>query len=103
MASQGGDREIQEPDLVITMTGKHVPPADGYVPYKCKSLPHVFEHDVWVQEIENKPSNPRVVHHCNMAYIAPGKTNWLEADFVTGQAPGRSADDAGEEPRFSHP
>lgn len=86
--SKGDGWEIQEPDLVITMTGKHVLPADGYVPYKYKILPHVFEHDVWVQEIEIKPSNPRVVHHCNMAYIAPGKTNWLEANFVTGKVPG---------------
>lgn len=78
---------INEPDLVITMLGEHRLPADGYVPYKYKILPYVFKHDTWVQEIEIRPSNPRVVHHCNMASIAPGQ-GWVEANFVTGKVPG---------------
>lgn len=78
---------IDEPDLVIKMRTKHKLPAHGFVPYRYVILPHIFQHDTWIQQCEILPSNPRVVHHCNMAYIQPGK-NWADAKFVMGKVPG---------------
>lgn len=87
LPTNAGGWLIDEPDLVIKMKGKHELPADGYVAYKYVVLPHFFKHDTWVQECEILPSNPRVVHHCNMAYIEPGK-DWANAKFVLGKVPG---------------
>ena len=61
-------------------------PAEGYVPYKYVFLRHKFEHDTWVQDVQILPSNPRVVHHCNM-YTTDGK-KFGGAGFVTGKVPG---------------
>ena len=44
-------------------------------------------HDTWVQEIEIKPDNPRVLHHCNMAYVKAGEKFSID-NFITGQVPG---------------
>jgi hypothetical protein len=77
---------IDEPDLVITTRREHKLPADGFIPYKYVMLPHRFEHDTWVQQIEILPDNPRVVHHCNMAYVLDG--DWNDAKFVIGKVPG---------------
>lgn len=78
---------IDEPDLVITTPKPHELPAVGYVPYKYVILPYRFEHDTWIQQCEILPDNPRVVHHCNMAYIEKA-FDWSNAKFVMGRVPG---------------
>src|SRR5262249_19117564 len=50
----------------------------------------IFMHDTWVQGIEIKPDNPRVMHHCNMAYLKPGE-KFGAGNFITGQVPGGEA------------
>lgn len=79
--------EIDEPDLVLTVPQVHELPADGYVPYKYVVLPHRFAHDTWIQQCEIKPDNPRVVHHCNMAYIL-NPLDRSTVNFVLGKVPG---------------
>lgn len=81
------DWTIDEPDLVIQVPEVHELPADGYVPYKYVILPYRFEHDTWIQQCEILPDNPRVVHHCNMAYLA-NAFDWSNAEFVIGRVPG---------------
>jgi thiol-disulfide isomerase/thioredoxin len=77
---------IGKPDLVLEAPGHDVP-ASGLVPYKYVVLPHLFLTETWVQGIQILPDNPRVVHHCNMAYVAPGdKTG--KVHFLTGTVPG---------------
>jgi hypothetical protein len=77
---------IGKPDLVLTAP-RHDVPASGVVPYKYVVLPHLFLSETWVQGIQILPDNPRVVHHCNMAYLTPGDKS-KKAHFLTGTVPG---------------
>jgi peroxiredoxin/mono/diheme cytochrome c family protein len=81
-----GEWRIGSPDFVVT-AAEHALPAAGDVPYQYALLPTLFLHDTWVQAIEIKSDNPRVLHHCNMAYVKPGE-KFSVTNFVTGQVPG---------------
>jgi thiol-disulfide isomerase/thioredoxin len=75
-----------EPDLIIKAP-EHELPAEGDVDYKYVVLPHVFLHDTWIQGVQILPDNPKVVHHCNMAYgTAAGGVK--KQNFITGLVPG---------------
>ena len=82
--------EIGEPDLVTTALETHSLPADGYVDYKYVILPHVFWQDTWISAAEILPSNPAVVHHCNLAYMTIGQ-EFRAGNFITGRVPGGTA------------
>ena len=77
---------IPEPDLVLKVA-QHELPASGDIPYKYAVLPHLFSEDTWVQCIEIRPDNPRVLHHANLAYIQPPEGFKLK-NFITGAVPG---------------
>ncbi|MDZ4688703.1 MAG: redoxin family protein [Planctomycetaceae bacterium] len=77
---------IGEPDLVVTMLETHDIPASGFVDYRHLVLPYVFLRDTWIEAVEIRPDNPRVVHHCNMAYVT-SKGSGKET-FITGHVPG---------------
>ena len=81
-----GPWRIPPPDLVLQTTEFDLP-AKGDIPYKFAILPQAFAADTWVQFAQIVPDNPRVLHHCNMAY-----GNLLEGfnpnNFITGQVPG---------------
>src|SRR5947209_14825886 len=79
--------QIGEPDLVVTNLQTFTLPAEGDIPYKYTILPYVFPEETWVQAVQILPDNPRVVHHCNMAFMTP-KEGFKEANFVTGTVPG---------------
>jgi len=79
--------EIGEPDVVTTALGTHSLPPDGFVDYKYAILPYVFFDETWISAAEIRPSNPSVVHHCNMAYVALGQ-QFSEGNFITGRVPG---------------
>jgi hypothetical protein len=79
--------EIGEPDLVATTLETHHLPADGFVDYKYALLPHLFLDETWISAAEIRPSNPAVVHHCNLAYVALGQ-QFSEGNFITGRVPG---------------
>lgn len=82
--------EIGEPDLILTALETHSLPAEGFIDYRYVVLPHVFVHDTWVTAAEILPSNPTVVHHCNMAYWTVGKS-FSDGNFITGRVPGGTA------------
>ncbi|HTN74012.1 MAG TPA: redoxin domain-containing protein [Pirellulaceae bacterium] len=84
------DWEIGKPDLVTTAIETHSLPAEGFVDYKYAILPHVFLKETWISAAEIKPSNPSVVHHCNMAYVTFGQ-QFDESNFITGRVPGGTA------------
>jgi hypothetical protein len=77
---------IDPPDLILHTTEFELP-AKGDIPYKFALLPHVFSGETWVQYGEIVSDNPRVLHHCNMAYgnLAEG---FNQRNFITGQVPG---------------
>jgi len=79
---------IGEPDLVITASKEEKLPATGYIPYRYVVLPYVFPHDTWVQGIQIMPSNPRVVHHANLAFVSMSKGWDEDHNFLTGKVPG---------------
>lgn len=79
--------QIGEPDLYIEFAETIDIPATGYVNYQYHVLPYRFEEDTWVQGIEIKPSNPRVVHHANLVYLTDGSFS-VNSNFLTGLVPG---------------
>ena len=78
---------IGEPDQVIGMAFDANLPADGLIDYKYVVLPYVFPDDTWAQSVEIRPDNPRVVHHCNLAFIKVGERQSTR-NFLTGRVPG---------------
>jgi thiol-disulfide isomerase/thioredoxin len=85
-APAAGKWLIGKPDLVLR-AAEHELPAEGVIPYKYVILPHVFRHDTWIQGAQILPDNPRVLHHCNMAYFALGEKFKID-NFITGTVPG---------------
>jgi thiol-disulfide isomerase/thioredoxin len=77
---------IGTPDLVLEAIA-HELPAAGDIPYKYAVMPHVFSEDTWVQGVQILPDNPRVLHHCNLAY-ANITEGFNESNFITGNVPG---------------
>ena len=70
------------------MAVPHSIPARGEIDYQYAVLPHLFLRETWVQAVEILPDNPRVVHHCNLAFARPGAPLREEENFVTGRVPG---------------
>jgi peroxiredoxin len=77
---------IGKPDLIVKAP-EHQLPTDGIVEYKYVFLPHLFTQDTWVQGVQILPDNPKVLHHCNMAYVKLPETFRMN-NFITGTVPG---------------
>lgn len=88
-AANGGPApwRIGEPDLVVTVKAPIRLPADGVVPYHYFVLPYRFAEDTWVEAIEIRPENRRVLHHCNLARVKLGE-KFSQEGFITGYVPG---------------
>ena len=78
---------IGKPDLLISAAKQHQLPAEGYVAYQYEVLPYRFKQDTWIQAIQIRPDNARVLHHCNLLAIPSGKLPH-QAEFITGKVPG---------------
>jgi hypothetical protein len=78
---------IGEPDFVVELKAPVRLPADGVVPYKYFVLPHRFVKETWVEAIEIRPQNRRVLHHCNLARVKLGEP-FSQDGFITGYVPG---------------
>jgi hypothetical protein len=65
--------QIGEPDLVLTMAEPVKIPATGTIPYLTVPTDYVFPEDRWVQAIEVRPGNRRVVHHAVAGASLPGE------------------------------
>ena len=46
-------------------------PASGAVPYQYIAVPTNFNEDKWVQSVEIRPGNRKVVHHINLSAVPP--------------------------------
>ena len=64
--------QIGTPDVVLTMKEPVTIPASGTVPYATYPTDFVLDRDVWVQAIEIRPGNRRVVHHAVAQADLPG-------------------------------
>ncbi|MDB5349650.1 MAG: Copper type ascorbate-dependent monooxygenase, C-terminal domain protein [Planctomycetota bacterium] len=63
---------IGTPDAVFTMTRPFTVPAQGVLSYQRFRVPTNFQGDVWVQALEARPGDRRVVHH--ICIYLEGKT-----------------------------
>ncbi len=67
--------QIGTPDLVLTMAEPVKIPASGTIPYQTYPTNYVFPEDTWIQAIEVRPGNRRVVHHAVASADFPGDSN----------------------------
>ena len=65
--------QIGEPDLVLTMKEPVPIQATGTIPYATYPADYEFPEDTWVQAIEIRPGNRRVVHHAVAEAEIPGQ------------------------------
>jgi hypothetical protein len=68
---------IGTPDAVFEMPKPFPIPAKGAIDYQYIILPTRFSEDRWIQKVEVRPSDPRVVHHA-VVYIREPGSKWLE-------------------------
>lgn len=80
---------IDAPDLVL-QGGEEALPADGVIPYRYVLLPRTFDEDTWLEQAEIRADNPRVMHHCNLAWIYPAEAD-PRGNLIAGQVPGGEA------------
>lgn len=78
---------IGTPDLTIQESKTHELPADGIIPYQYVILPYIFPKETWIRSAQILPDNPRVVHHCNMAFVTAVE-GFKASNFITGIVPG---------------
>jgi hypothetical protein len=64
---------IGKPDAVLSMPEAYTLSADGPDEYKYFKVPTNFKHDVWIQAVEAKPGNRKIVHHIICFVIPPQK------------------------------
>lgn len=81
--------KIGAPDLVLEAP-EHELPAEGLIAYKYVPLVYVFPEDTWISAAQIRPDNPRVLHHCNMAWVRLGE-QFSITNFITGTVPGGEA------------
>jgi mono/diheme cytochrome c family protein len=55
--------EVGKPDVVLSMSKPYDVPASGTVAYQYFTIPTNFTEDKWIQAIEVRPGNRKVVHH----------------------------------------
>jgi len=70
---------IGPPDSVFEMPMAFSIPARGAIDYQYLILPGHFAKDVWVQNVEMRPSDRAAVHHA-VVYIREPGSKWLEEE-----------------------
>jgi hypothetical protein len=82
-------------DLELAMPKPFEVPAAGAVEYQYFPIPTGFKEDRWVQAVEVRPGNRKVVHHIVVYIREPGST-WTggptKSDILTVYAPGSTPD-----------
>src|SRR5262249_58616357 len=61
---------IGQPDAIFSMQEDYPVPADGTVAYQYFSIPTNTTEDRWIQAMEVRAGDPKVVHHV-IVYAAP--------------------------------
>jgi len=86
---------ISKPDAVIQLPRAFRVPAKGAVEYQYFIVPAGFTQNRWVQAVEVRPSQRKVVHHAVVYIREPGDT-WTrgptKADILAVYAPGSAPD-----------
>jgi peroxiredoxin len=87
------DWNMPHPDLVLSIPQPYTVPAEGLVEYQSFNVDPGFTEDRWVQDVEIRPGNRAVVHHCSIFLKPPGAKGpvpqgQLESFMLAGMAPG---------------
>lgn len=72
-----------EPDQVFQMTQSYTVPAEGPDQFRCFVIPLNANQDEYVQKVEFRPGNPRIVHHAILFLDTSGEARRRET--VPGQ------------------
>ncbi len=83
--------QIGTPDLILEMAEPVTIPATGTIPYATYPSGYVFPEDTWIQAIEVRPGNRRVVHHAVAQANPPGESPMMGAQNVHLYSPGLEA------------
>jgi len=73
---------IGKPDQVFEMPHAFAVPAAGTLDYQYIVIPSGFTEDKWVEQMEARPGNRKVVHHI-IAFVRPPGSKWM-ADAKPG-------------------
>lgn len=79
---------IGKPDMIFEMPEEAVIPATGVVPYHYYTTETNFKEDVWVEAVESRPGNPKVLHHIIMFVQDPNAQGGDGQYFLDSFAPG---------------
>jgi hypothetical protein len=77
-----------KPDVVIQIPEAFHVPAKGRIPYQYIVVPTNLTEDKWVQSVELRPSNRKVLHHINVSATPPrpGGATARPTGFFTSDA-----------------
>jgi hypothetical protein len=67
---------IGTPDVVLEIPAEFDVPANGIVEYQYFIVPTNFTEDKWIQVVEVRPGDRRVVHHAAV-FLRPPGSGWL--------------------------
>jgi peroxiredoxin len=87
------DWGIGNPDQVVSIPEPITIPAEGVLEYQYVEVDPGFREDRWVQALEVRPSNRKVLHHCNVFLRPPGSQEYgavgeLGSFYLAGTTPG---------------
>ena len=71
--------QLGEPDLVVSMPETFTVPAEGNDVYRCFVLPLGLDEDKYVDAVEFRPGNRKIVHHALFFLDDSGKARELDA------------------------
>jgi hypothetical protein len=83
--------QIGEPDLILEMAEPVKIPASGTIPYITVPTNYEFPQDTWIQAIEVRPGNRRVVHHAVASASIPSEAGPGDGGNVHLYSPGLEA------------
>ena len=82
--------KIGKPDLVLAMSEEYTVPAHSPDSYVYVTFPTRFKEDKWVQAVEIRPGNTRIVHHVIAHVLTPealsGGAKSLGGEFPQAEA-----------------
>lgn len=74
--------QISPPDKVVQIPRPIAVPAQGTMPYQNVIVDPGITRDTWVQELEIRPTDPRVVHHVLVFIVPPSGGERIRRDGI---------------------
>jgi len=78
---------LGRPDAIVEIPTQELP-AKGVLPYRYVELPSPFDRDVWINGVDVRSGNTRVLHHVIATIRDPKSKKKRGEEWLTGFAPG---------------